>query len=423
MPWGVAAGVVGSVAGSAISSAMAPSTSGGNSGGSYYTPTGLQDTDQAWQGLFQNQIAAYNNNSNNLYGYGQQSLNQGLNANNQYAPGYQAGANQAGQTYQQQGNQAFDNSGFLNQQGYNNYGTAQGLQSQGQNALNGFMGVANQTYHALNTAGDQVWQTAQDPQSALYNRSVQQLQDQTGATNSMYGLGSSAAGAGVANQALSNFNIDWQNQQLQRQLSGLQGLAGAYGQGASSYAQNAGAGQTAYNNAFNQAGSYQQLGSANLQNANSMLGTAAGSYLNAGQVPYQTAQGVAATPGNLANAAQTNLQNTVYGPSQAITGQAIPYMNYGQGAQQVPYQNALNGAGAAGSMVAQGIQGLGNNSQFQQAASNGFNNLFGGSSQQGYFGNTQSPGNYSGTGYGGYGMGSGGDFYSGGGNSYGFTLG
>src|SRR5579864_4120572 len=202
MPWGALASVVGSVAGSAISGAMAPSTSGGGSGGpsSYYVPTGLQDTDQSWQQLYQNQIAAYNNNSNNLYGYGQQSLQQGLNANNAYAPNYQQGANYAAQNYGTLANAASSGAGALNNQAQQNYGQQAYLQGQGQQALGQFMGNANQTYGTLTNAADQVWNTASDPQSALYNRSVQQLQDQTGATNSMYGLGSSAAGAGVANQ-------------------------------------------------------------------------------------------------------------------------------------------------------------------------------------------------------------------------------
>ena len=42
----------------------------------------------------------------------------------------------------------------------------------------------------------------------------------------MYGLGTSAAGAGLAGDASRNFNIDWQNQQLQRQDPGA---LGAYG--------------------------------------------------------------------------------------------------------------------------------------------------------------------------------------------------
>lgn len=37
-----------------------------------------------------------------------------------------------------------------------------------------------------------------------------------------------SSGAQAENNALSNFNIDWQNQQLQRQVAGLSGVTGAY---------------------------------------------------------------------------------------------------------------------------------------------------------------------------------------------------
>jgi hypothetical protein len=75
-------------------------------------------------------------------------------------------------------------------------------------------------------AAQQVLNTGFDPQGALYNRTQQQVTDQQNALNSMYGLGSSAYGAGLAGQANENFNIDWQNQQLARQTQAL----GAYGQ-------------------------------------------------------------------------------------------------------------------------------------------------------------------------------------------------
>lgn len=71
-----------------------------------------------------------------------------------------------------------------------------------------------------------------DPQGALYNRTQQQTSDQLNATAAMYGLGSSPYGAGVTGQGLSNFNIDWQNNQLGRELSALQGFtSGAAGAG------------------------------------------------------------------------------------------------------------------------------------------------------------------------------------------------
>jgi hypothetical protein len=359
MPWGVAAAVAGSV----VSSALAPSpSSGGGSSGQYYSPTGLGTADQQWQQLQSQNFNTYN--QSNLGQYGNTSLQQGMGALGQYGPGYQNAANAAGSSY---GALAADMSSQANQ----NWGTQQQLLG----------------------AGQQVFNTAMDPQSALYNRTVQQLQDQTGATNSMYGLGSSAAGAGVANQALGNFNIDWQNQQLQRQATGLQ----------------------AYDQAAGAAGQYGQL-------AGAQAAQIPGYQLASGQTPYSTAQGIAAQPGALGNTYGQYQNQNVYGQAQGIQGQAIPYMNYGTGAQAVPYQNQVNGAGAAGALAAQGINSIGSNPQVQSALGSAFGS-FGGGSPSGYFGSTGSAGNYGGTGFGGYGLGSGASAaYSGAGNTYGFTM-
>ncbi|MHB9838525.1 hypothetical protein Q8F57_027225 [Paraburkholderia terrae] len=343
MPWGVAAGVVGSVAGAAVSSAMAPSTSGGGSG--YYTPTGLGTADQSWQSLLGNITNAYN--GFDLSQYGLNSLWSGVNAAQQYGPAYQNAANAAGQ-------------------GYTNAGTA----------LTNLGNLDLATQQSLLGAGQNVYNLGLDPQSALYNRTLQQVTDQSGATNSMYGLGSSAAGAGVQNQALSNFNIDWQNNQLSRALQGLQGYTGA--------ATTAGQYGQAGANALTQAPQYTLMG---------------------GQVPYNTAQTIASTPGNLANTFGSFLNQNVYGPAEGIQGQIIPYLNYGTGAQSVPFQAQAQGAGALGSSISQGIQGIGNNTQVQNAFSNYFNPASGSASGGDFSGAfTSSP------------------YYSGGGNSYGFTL-
>jgi hypothetical protein len=359
MPWGVAA----SVAGAAVSSALAPSpSSGGGSSGQYYSPTGLGNADTQWQGLQTGNYNTYYGNNPGIQGLGQQSLQQGLGVNNAYSPAYQNAANAAGSQYTQLGGQ-----------------------------LQGAAGQDFAAQGALGAAGQQVMNTAFDPQSALYNRTAQQLQDQTGATNSMYGLGSSGAGAGVANQAMSNFNIDWQNQQLQRQTQGLQAYGAALGQGSTI------------------AGQGGALGNAG-----------AAATLQGGQTPYSTAGAIAAQPGNLGNTYGQYLNSNVYGPAQSMQSQAIPYMNYGAGAQSVPYQNAYNNAQATGGAIGSAIQGIGSNPQMQSA----FGNLWSSSpSTQGYFGSTGSAGNYGGTGYGGYGMGSGASSaYTGAGNTYGFTM-
>ncbi|MBU9373399.1 hypothetical protein KTE28_03510 [Burkholderia multivorans] len=315
-------------------------------GPSYYTPTGLGTADTTWQNLLSNINNIYN--TENLNQYGLNSLQQGTAAAWQYGPQYQNAANAAGQGYT-------NVAGALTNLGYGDLHTQSVLLGAGQNVFN--LGL--------------------DPQNALYDRTRQQLTDQTAATNSMYGLGSSAAGAGVQNQALSNFNIDWQNSQLSRALQGLQGFTGA----------------------ANTAGQYGQAGA-------SALTQAPGYTLLGGSVPFDTAQAIQAVPGNLANTYGAFLNQNVYGPAEGIMGAIIPYMNYGQGAQSVPFQSQAQGAGALGSLVSQGISGLGNSIQNAGGFGNFFNGTtgsFGGGDFSGAF--TSSP------------------YYSGGGNSYGFTMG
>lgn len=79
----------------------------------------------------------------------------------------------------------------------------------------------------LVTAGNQTYQTALDPRGALYGRTAQQVQDQTRASDSARGVAMSPYSAGVENKAMSDFNIDWQNQQLARQATGVQAMTGA----------------------------------------------------------------------------------------------------------------------------------------------------------------------------------------------------
>jgi hypothetical protein len=80
----------------------------------------------------------------------------------------------------------------------------------------------------LQAGAGNVLNTAFDPQQALYQKLFQQNQDQANVTNSMYGVQNTPYGAGVADQANTNFNIDWQNQQLGRQIAGLNAAGTGY---------------------------------------------------------------------------------------------------------------------------------------------------------------------------------------------------
>lgn len=349
MPWGLAAAVAGPVIGGVVSSAMSPSTSGG--GPNYYTPTGLGQADQNWQDLNNYLTQVYGANRDPMAQLAQRSLYGGVSAGDMYGPGMQAGADLAGSYSTNLG-------ASLDRQASQNFGTQQ----------------------ALLNAGQQVYGMGLDPQQALYNRTLGQVRDQTGATNSMYGLGSSGAGAGVANQALSNFNIDWQNQQLQRALQGLQG----------------------YNQAAQTGGAYGQLGTGQASAVPGLL-------QQGGQLPYQAAQTIAANPGQLASTYGQFTNANIYGPAQAIQAQTIPYMNYGSGAQALPYQMQTAGAGALGSGISQGVTSALNGMGNPWASSNPFGGSSGWSDYGGFGGTspvtglTGGGGNYSIPSYGFYG--------------------
>lgn len=367
MPFAVAGPVLGAVAGGVTSSLLSPGTSGGSGGGggpSYYIPTGLGTADTDWQSLLSQQLGDYAGFSQlpSLY---QRSLDNTLGTISGYGANYQSNANNAAAQY-------IDLSNLLNQQSNLNFGTQQQLLGAGQGLLG---------------AGQNVYNLALDPQNALYDRTLNQLTQQTGATNSMYGLGSSAAGAGVQNQALSNFNIDWQNNQLSRALQGLQG-----------YAQ----GLQGYTGAANTAGSYGQLGT-------SQASAAPGYTLTAGQVPYQAGMALAGAPGQAASAYASGMETGPLSAASSIQDSIIPYLFNGIGAQAVPYQNQASGAGTLGALVSQGISGLGSNSQVQSTLGNAFSNYFNPASGSFSGGNFNGAFTYD-------------PYYSGGGNSYGFTM-
>lgn len=63
----------------------------------------------------------------------------------------------------------------------------------------------------------QILQTGMDPQNALYQQQLQQTRDQSNVQNAQSGVATTPYGAGVTDQAVTNFNIDWLNNELARQ--------------------------------------------------------------------------------------------------------------------------------------------------------------------------------------------------------------
>lgn len=191
---------------------------------------------------------------------------------NPYASGYQQGANVAG--------------GLGQLQALGQYGTGQQLQG----------------------AGNTVMQTAFDPQQQLYSQQMALTQAQQNAANAGAGVGTSPYGAGLQDQNIQNFNIAWQNQQLQRQLSGLQGYGAA------------------------------------TQQAQGLMASAPGQYLQSSAIPYGT-----------------------YGAiGQGQIGALGALGQYGQMASQIPQQQLQDYLSYIGAGTAQ--QGANNQTAALQAA-------------------------------------------------------
>jgi hypothetical protein len=301
----------------------------------------------------------------NLYGRNlpqAQGIGQGM-INSPYAGAYQAGAGPAGMM----GMGA----------GLNAYGAGQGLYG----------------------LGGQIASTAFDPQNALYQRTLGQVQDQTGAALAQAGLGTTPYGAGVMGNTLSNFNIDWMNQQLARQMQGGAAAGNLIQQGAGLQA---GAPSTFLQGAGTPWGIQQTLGQANLGTLGSLgqLGTGAGSQA-AGQLGQYQNYLTSMYP-YLAQSAAAPMQ--AYGLGLQGMGQAFTQQQ--QAGFQDPYmlaqqqnQGAMNVANwqlaqsqLAGQQQAQAFSGLGSlagmilGGPIGGALGGGLSGMFGGGGGGGYGG-------------------------------------
>lgn len=242
--------------------------------------------------------------------------------------------------------------------------TAGSASTMGQAAGQQQMGQAQNLYNlssSLTPMAQQIYQTAFDPQGALYAQQLQQSQDAQNAMAAMYGVASSPYGAGLAAQNTNNFNIDWQNAQLGRQVQGagaIQGLDSLSGSLAGQGAQ--------------------------LQNVG--LNT----YTQAGMLPYQTSQGIY---GNNLSAlgGYTGAASQALSPGYSADSQLGNYLSLGQNA------TSINDARSAqlNAMQAAQMQGIGSTigNLFGNGIGSSFSNLFGGG-QMGAF----SPQSYGGGG-------------------------
>jgi hypothetical protein len=254
---------------------------GGSGNASTYVPTGLGGADTSWQQIqqmLQGNLTGANQAINPAL---MESLTKmlGIDPSSLISAG-----NQAGQQYGQQAQSALGAQGQL-----------------GQNAAN------------MTGAGNTLWNTAQDPQNQLRNTMQQQVTDASRAGTSARGIGMGGESAGIENKAVSDFLMNWQNQQLGRQATGLQGMGNAYNQAGRDVTGGLAAGALA-------PGYTQQAGAAPVQGQMSAYG-----------LPMQAA--------GQFNQAQAG-QNQGLG---AFLSQIIPYLNSGQGATGQSFQQGQTG--------------------------------------------------------------------------------
>lgn len=169
--------------------------------------SGIGDLSNTYSGLGGSVLPFAQQTAGNLY-------------NNPYASQAQSGANLA--------------SGIGANAALTGYGTGAGLIDTGQGVTGAGMGLLPYAQPIL--------QAGFDPQNALYNRTLQQVQDQSNVNNAMAGVATSPYGAGLTNQATGNFNIDWQNNLLNRMSTAAGAAGGLTSAGAG--AANTGAGIT-----------------------------------------------------------------------------------------------------------------------------------------------------------------------------------
>jgi hypothetical protein len=282
---------------------------GGGGGVPFYVPSNQGGMDSQWNTLMQQQMSALQQQMG-ATGPALPALYQQLVGNlGSQAPGIENTAQQAAGYYGNMAGQADQFHNIMSGAGMADYGAQTGL----------------------NAAGANAWNTALDPQKALYGRTAQQVQDQSRAASSARGLGTSPYAAGLEDQSMSNFNIDWENQQLQRQLQGLAGLG----------------------QADKTAGQMGAAGSQELTGSQAMSGLAPQLLMQGAQLPYQTTAGLInqgfSNAGNYANA----LSGTELAPMGSLMSEIMGYLNFGQGASANQFgatMQELQGLGSLGGM-------------------------------------------------------------------------
>lgn len=234
--------------------------------------------------------------------------------------------------------------------------TASGL-GQGQ-ALNQMQTGGQLTQAGLSTIpyATAVMNTGFDPQTDLYNRTLQQTQDQAAVAAARSGVATTPYGAGIGAQTTANFNIDWQNAQLAREAQASQAASGLLSTGAGLASTGTG-----------------------------MAAAAPVQYLQASQYPYTTYAGIGqgqnqavqsllGSTGTAQNIATVPIDASSNMVSQGLQAEQLGYTQSSQALQQ--QQQGFTQDMLTGAMLGSSLYGLGNvGSKTMQK----YPNLFGGS--------------------------------------------
>ena len=174
-------------------------------------------------------------------------------------------------------------------------------------------------------AGKQILNQAFDPQNALHDFSRQQTIDTSRAADTSRGLAMSPYSSGNESTAARNFEMDWQNRQLGREMAGAGGANAAYG---------AASGYGAATPGFTMAGA---------------------------QAPIAGQTAAYGAPMGFSNQFLQAENNMMAPQASLASGLALPYLQYGTNAASNQFNQAYGAHAGNTGMIA-----------------GGFNNMFGG---------------------------------------------
>ena len=216
-------------------------------------------------------------------------------------------------------------------------GTAAGLYGQLSPLASGASSALYSAGNQALGAGSAILQAGFDPQKQLYSQVQNQNSQQNLAQLANMGVASTPYGASVAGQENTNFNLDWQNNQLQREATAASAYGGLNTTAQNDFAAGGQQGQLGAQAALMQGQLPWQTSNAINQSAIGALGQQQGLYGNA-------QQGAANYLGSDFNASQTAYQDQLQ-QSQAMWGGIGGLLS---GAESAFGAGGMFGSGAGG---------------------------------------------------------------------------